>query len=371
MNEFSIQHTAEATSSMERPPVLGLTEQELEVTAKQLGFPAFVGRQVAHWIYKQGARDFASMSNLSLSARSKWEENFTVGRSEPVQSQYSSDGTVKYLFRTHDGHFIESVFIPDGARATLCISSQVGCRMGCKFCMTGRQGLQAQLSVADILNQCFSLPEREQLTNIVFMGQGEPLDNLDAVLRATQVLTSAWGWAWSPRRITISSVGLSIQKMQALLEESECHVAISLHHPIPQERAELVPAEHACSIEDIVSLLRQYDFCRKRPIDPTTPRQRRLSFEYIPLQGVNDSLRHAATLVQLLDGLDCRINLIPFHSIPDSPLRGTSAEQLLRMRDYLTRHGLFTTLRASRGQDISAACGLLSTKAQEEKSHTT
>jgi 23S rRNA (adenine2503-C2)-methyltransferase len=222
--------------------------------------------------------------------------------------------------------------------------------MNCLFCQTGKQGFQGQLAVSDILNQIYALPEREKLTNIVFMGQGEPMDNLDNVLRATEVLTAEWGWAWSPKRITVSSVGVK-NKLKRFLDESQCHVAISMHSPLPEQRAELMPAERGMGIEEVVELLRHYDFAH----------QRRLTFEYIVFGGINDTPRHAQAIVKLLKGVDCRINLIRFHQIPDVPLHGASEEKMVWLRDYLTEHGITTTIRASRGQDIYAACGLLST----------
>jgi 23S rRNA (adenine2503-C2)-methyltransferase len=275
----------------------------------------------------------------------------------PLTCQRSKDGTVKYLFPTRSGQHIETVYIPDGERATLCVSCQVGCKMRCRFCQTGRQGFHGNLTAGDILNQVMSLPERDTLTNIVFMGQGEPMDNLDAVLRATEVLTAPYGMAWSPRRITVSSVGVK-GKLQRFLDESECHVAISLHTPFAQERAALMPAEKAMPIADIVELLRRYDFSH----------QRRLSFEYTVFEGVNDSRAHAKETARLLAGLHCRVNLIRFHHIPDADLQGASEERITQLRDYLTAHGIFTTIRASRGEDIQAACGLLST-ANDHKEH--
>ena len=232
--------------------------------------------------------------------------------------------------------------------------------------MTGRQGYAASLTTTDILNQIYSLPERDTLTNIVFMGQGEPFDNLDNVLRTTQILTAEWGWAWSPKRITVSSVGLA-KGLTRFLQESACHLAISLHNPIPSERAEIMPAERAFSIVDVVNVLKQYDCFRKPSATSNSnlSHQRRLSFEYIVFGGINDSKRHADALIKLLQGFDCRINLIRFHDIPDTPLKGVSTEEMIAFRDYLTSHGLFTTVRASRGQDIFAACGLLSTAKQE------
>lgn len=348
-------------------PLLGHTLEELKQIATQLGLPAFVGKQMADWLYKKRVTSIEEMKNLSKVAREKLKAAYTVGASQPVEGKHSMDGTSKYLYTTTKGDYIETVFIPDGDRGTICVSCQVGCKMGCAFCMTGRQGYVASLSAADILNQLYSLPEAERLTNIVFMGQGEPFDNLDAVLRVTEILMADWGYEWSPKRITVSSVGLS-KGLIRFLEESPCHLAISLHHPIPEERAKIMPAERAFSIRDVVNVLKQYDFCRKADASVNYElgtKQRRLSFEYIVFDGLNDSLRHADALLDLLKDLDCRVNLIRFHDIPDTPLRGVGNEQMTRFRDYLTAHGLFTTIRASRGQDIFAACGLLSTAQQE------
>ncbi len=347
-------------------PLLGLSLNELKEVASNLGLPAFVGKQMADWIYRKHVTKLDDMRNISKAALHKLKEEYCIGASAPVDEQRSVDGTVKYLYATAKGDFIETVFIPDGDRATLCVSSQVGCKMHCKFCMTGRQGYVNSLTAGDILNQVYSLPERERLTNIVFMGQGEPMDNLDNVLKATQVLTSEWGYGWSPKRITVSTVGLA-KGLQRFLNESHCHLAVSLHHPIPSGREMLMPAEKAFSIVDVVHLLEQYDFCRKHNVrqQQEGARQRRVSFEYIVFSGINDTLRHADALIDLLKNLDCRINLIRFHDIPDTDLHGVSDEKMLRFRDYLTAHGLFTTIRASRGQDIFAACGLLSTAKQE------
>lgn len=250
------------------------------------------------------------------------------------------------------------MYIPDHDRATLCVSSQVGCKMNCLFCQTGKQGFEESLTTTDILNQIYSLPEREKLTNIVFMGQGEPMDNLDNVLKVTQVMTADYGYAWSPKRITVSSVGIR-KKLQRFLDESDCHVAISMHSPIPEQRAQLMPAERGMSIVEVVDLMRNYDFTH----------QRRLSFEYIMFKGVNDTTTHAREIVKLVEGLECRFNLIRFHPIPNVDLQGTDDHHIENFRDYLTNHGVYTTIRASRGQDIFAACGLLSTakKIEEER----
>ena len=334
-----------------KTPLLGMTLAELKEVARSLGMPAFTGGQIAKWIYGSHVRDIAEMTNISKANREKLAEQYCIGVMENIDAQYSVDGTIKYLFPVASGKFVETVFIPDKDRATLCVSCQVGCKMNCLFCQTGKQGFEGSLTVADILNQIYSLPEAERLTNIVFMGQGEPMDNLDNVLRATEVLTAEWGYAWSPKRITVSSVGVR-NKLKRFLDESECHVAISLHSPIPEQRATLMPAQKGMGIEEVVELLRQYDFSH----------QRRLSFEYIVFDGLNDSMTHARAIVSLLKGLDCRINLIRFHQIPDVPLKTSDEKKMEVLRDYLTQHGIFTTIRASRGQDIFAACGLLSTK---------
>ena len=337
-----------------KTPLLGKTLRELQELVTGMGLPKFTAGQIASWLYGKKVSSIDEMTNLSLKNRERLKEEYEVGGTAPVEAVRSADGTVKYLFRIAEGQFVESVFIPEEDRATLCVSSQVGCKMNCLFCMTGKQGFSASLTPAQILNQIFSLPERDRLTNVVFMGMGEPFDNLDAVLRACEVLTADYGYAWSPKRITVSSVGLR-KGLLRFLDESDCHLAISLHSPFPQQRASLMPAERAFSITDVVELLRRYDFSK----------QRRLSFEYIVFKGVNDSERHAQELVRLLRGLECRINLSRFHAIPGVELEGVDREQMLAFRDYLTGHGVFATVRASRGEDIFAACGMLSTEKQK------
>lgn len=350
---------------------MGLSLAELKDVAKRLGMPAFTGGQMAKWLYGQHVKSIDEMTNISKANREKLAGHYTIGCASPIDEQRSKDGTVKYLFpvtttavgenREAPVKLVETVYIPDKDRATLCVSCQVGCKMNCLFCQTGKQGFEGNLSVADILNQVYSLPEVDNLTNIVFMGQGEPMDNLDNVLRATEILTADYGWAWSPKRITVSSVGVK-NKLRRFLEESDCHVAISMHSPLPEQRAELMPAQRGMGIEEVVELLKNYDFSH----------QRRLSFEYIVFGGVNDSNAHAREIVRLLKGLDCRINLIRFHQIPGVALRGAEEKRMEELRDYLTAHGVFTTIRASRGEDIFAACGLLSTskKIEELRSKT-
>jgi len=373
--------------------LMGMTTAELKEVAKSLGMPAFTGGQIAQWLYAKHVTSIDEMTNISQRNRALLSEHYEVGAMAPIDCQRSQDGTVKYLFPVRcsescgnaatdedgkraeangcsvscgtaatdgDGcRFVETVFIPEADRATLCVSCQVGCKMNCLFCQTGKQGFEGNLTAADILNQIYALPERDELTNIVFMGQGEPMDNLDAILRVTQILTSPDGYAWSPKRITVSSVGIR-KKLKRFLDESQCHVAISMHSPLPEQRAQLMPAERAMSIVEVVGLLKQYDFTH----------QRRCSFEYICFGGLNDSLLHAREIIRLVEGLECRVNLIRFHPIPNVDLPAADEQRMEQMRDYLTRHGVFATIRASRGQDIFAACGLLST-AKKSVNNTT
>ena len=345
--------------------LMGMTSGEIKVAVKELGMPQFTASQLVKWLYHQHVGSIDDMTNISKQNREHLKEHFMVGIMPPIDCQRSQDGTVKYLFPVRcnesvsadDGplKYVETVFIPDGERGTLCVSCQVGCKMNCLFCQTGKQGWEGDLTAADILNQIYALPEREMLTNIVFMGQGEPMDNLDNVLRATEILTSDDGYAWSPKRITVSSVGIK-GKLKRFLDESQCHVAISMHTPLHEQRLQLMPAKRQMTIAEVVTLLKQYDFTH----------QRRCSFEYICFGGLNDSLAHGREILRLVDGLECRVNLIRFHEIPGVSLPGADILQMERLRDFLTARGVFTTIRASRGQDIFAACGLLSTAKKQQ-----
>ncbi|MDE6449058.1 MAG: 23S rRNA (adenine(2503)-C(2))-methyltransferase RlmN [Muribaculaceae bacterium] len=333
-------------------PLIGMTLGQLRDVAAAVGLKPFAAKQMARWLYVARVTDTDAMTDLSLAARARLREmGYTVGRQTPKAEARSVDGTVKYLFEGVGGRDVESVYIPDHDRATLCVSSQAGCRMGCTFCMTGRQGFHGNLTAASIINQVLSIPESDTLTNLVFMGMGEPMDNLDAVLNAIEILTAPWGLAWSPKRITVSSIG-KLRELKTLLDTTKVHIAISLHSPYSPERAQLMPVEKAYAATQVVELLRQYDFSH----------QRRLSFEYIMWRGVNDDLRHADAVARLLRGLDCRLNLIRFLSIPDSTLQSSSTATMEAFRDRLNDKGFIATIRASRGEDIMAACGMLAGK---------
>lgn len=330
--------------------LFGKTLEELKQIVLQHNLPSFTAKQIADWLYKKQIENIDKMTNLSKVARERLNENYIILRTKPLCEVISIDGTKKYLFKTQSGN-IETVFIPEEDRATVCVSSQVGCKMHCKFCMTGKQGFAGNLDAGEILNQIFSLPDSQKLTNMVLMGMGEPFDNFNEVIKALTILTSDWGFAWSPRRITVSSVGL-IPGIKRFLTESECHLAISLHHPFSEEREKIMPIEKVYSTENVLCEL------RKNPIKG----QRRLSFEYIVFDGLNDTIRHARELTKLLKGIDCRVNLIKFHSTPDSEFSSPTKEKMEQFRNYLNENNIICTIRRSRGEDIAAACGLLSTK---------
>lgn len=334
--------------------LLGKTLEELQEVALAVGLKKFAAKQLANWLYVKRVTSFDEMTNISLSAREQLKQSYRIGRHMPIAHVESKDGTKKYLFQVGN-QYVESVYIPDAERATLCVSTQAGCKMGCKFCMTGTLGFQGHLSAADILNQIFyfDLASDNQsidgaLTNVVYMGEGEPMDNLDAVLRSLNVLTKDWGCAWSPKRVTVSSVGY-MPGLKRFLDESECHLAISLHNPFGAERQEVMPIEKRYHFTDVVDLLKQYDWTH----------QRRISFEYICWYNQNDTIRHAKELLRLLKGLPCRMNLIRFHAGVDATFPGSNEHQMEWLRDYLNAGGITTTIRRSRGEDILAACGML------------
>ena len=369
---------------MMKEKLLGMTLQELKQAAAGCGLKPFVGAQLADWLYAKRVRDWDRMVNISKAARERLAEKYDLGVSAPVGTAVSADGTKKYLFEVHPikvgrpagkkeanrvvvgeeterpaerrdadewavgVEFIESVMIPEEDRKTLCVSSQAGCRMGCRFCMTGRNGFHGQLDAADILNQFLSIDEAGELTNAVFMGMGEPLDNYDAVSRAIEVLTAPWGFAWSPKRVTVSTIGV-LPSLRKYLDGQRCHLAVSLHNPFPEERLSVMPAQKAWDIRDIIALIREYDFSG----------QRRVSFEYTMFAGFNDDKRHADGLIRLLRGLECRVNLIRFHRIPDFPYDCASDAVMEAFRDRLNNHQILCTIRSSRGEDILAACGML------------
>lgn len=338
-------------------PLLGLTLKELEHVVSELELPRYAAGQIAGWLYKKEIKEITQMSNLSQNARDLLISKYSFGVSDPLQVQASTDGTRKYLFATSGGRFIETAYIPEPDRATLCVSTQVGCRMGCRFCMTATQGFEGNLSAGEILNQLRSIPERQTITNIVFMGMGEPLDNLEETLKSIEILTSAYGFGISPKRITLSTIGL-MPAMNLFLDKSSCNLAISLHSPFEDQRRELLPMEKMHPFRDIIAALKSLG----------AEKQRRISFEYIVFKGLNHTRAHANELARVLDGIRCRINLIKFHQLPGNELQAPSDDDMQSFQQLLEKKGIITTIRRSRGQDIDAACGLLSTKKMTAKS---
>lgn len=331
--------------------LFGKEYTEIQQIVKKLSLPPYSAAQICDWLYKKNADSVDKMTNLSKSARTALNKHYTIRHDTPLNIQVSSDGTKKYLFKTIHSHYIEAVYIPDDSRHTICISSQAGCKWGCSFCMTGKQGLQANLSAGEILSQITGIPEKDNITNIVYMGMGEPLDNLREVLKSLEILTSPYGYAISPYRITVSTTGL-IPPMKVFLEKSNCHLAVSLHTPFAEERKEIMPVESVFPVSDVVETLKGYGL----------KRHRKLSFEYIMFKDFNDTRRHVNEIARLLNGLKCRINLIRFHPVPGLPLKSSDNAAIVRFRDGLSDKGFITTIRASRGSDILAACGLLSTR---------
>ncbi|RLC51363.1 MAG: 23S rRNA (adenine(2503)-C(2))-methyltransferase RlmN [Candidatus Cloacimonadota bacterium] len=331
--------------------LFGKTLAQLQGLVLELGLPKFTAKQLSDWLYKKDVTSIEDMSNLSKNARNILQDKYEIGLTPYSFVSSSSDGTKKYLFPVKNSRFVEAAYIPDKERATLCVSSQVGCRMGCRFCMTAKQGFQSNLTAGEIVNQVRSLPERENLTNIVYMGMGEPLDNYQNVIQSLEILTADWGFAMSPRRITVSTIGI-VGALTKFLENSECHLAVSLHTPFDDERRTLMPVQNNHPIEEVLKVIRNYDLGR----------QRRVSFEYIMFKDLNDTPRHVNQLAGILNGIRCRINLIRFHPIPDAPYETSDDKTIEEFRGALNKKGIRTTLRASRGQDIEAACGLLSTK---------
>ncbi len=338
-------------------PLAGMTLNDLQGVTAKLGMPRFVAKQLAGWIYGKRVASFDEMTNISRANRDKLAAEYCVGLYGPSQAAISEDGTVKYLFDAGDDKAVESVFIPEDDRATLCISSQKGCRMNCYFCMTGRQGFHGNLTAHQIINQVLSVPESEQLTNVVFMGMGEPLDNLDNVLRVIDILTADWGLAWSPKRITVSTVGLK-PALKILAEQTSVHIAVSVHDANADERGQMMPIERVYPIKDVMEMLGKYDFAH----------QRRLSVEYIMWNWFNDDIRHAEQLRELLPNSHVRVNLIRYHYVPEVPkLRTSSDERMTYFRDYLNARGITCTIRRSRGEDIAAACGQLAGRVKDSK----
>ena len=340
---------------MPKERLYGKTLNELIVVTRRIGLPGFAAKQIADWLYKKEIQSVEEMTNLSKKMRESLSNDYEVGLYAPVNVSESSDGTKKYLYKVLNNKYIETAYIPDNDRATICVSSQAGCKMGCIFCMTGKQGFQGNLTTNEILNQFRSMPEFKSLTNMVYMGMGEPLDNLNEVLKSLEILTSDWGYGWSPTRITVSTVGL-IAGIKEFLEKSRCHLAVSLHSPFDEERRKLMPVQRTNTVVEVLDIIRNFEINS----------QRRVSFEYILFKGLNDTPLHIKELARILNGIKCRINIIRFHKIPGAQFQSPDLGTTINFKEALNAKGILTTIRASRGVDIQAACGLLSTIEQNK-----
>ena len=334
------------------PNLRDMTLEEIEGFIAAHGKEKYRARQIMKWLYRQGAVSFAEMTDLATDLRTALARLARIGQPEIETVQTSADTTRKVLFRLEDGLFIESVLIPGKNHWTICISTQAGCRMGCRFCRTGQRGLKRNLRPSEITSQIQllqrTLPEGPRIRNIVLMGMGEPLDNYDAVLKAIRIITSDYGLGFSNRKVTLSTCGLA--PMIARLGSEICiNLAISLNAPDNQKRSELMPVNRRYPLEKLLNACRDYNM----------PGRRMLTFEYILMAGINDSARDAETLAGLLKDLRCKLNLIAFNEFPGSPYKTPSAASISAFQQILLDNHYTAVLRASKGRDIFAACGQL------------
>lgn len=324
------------------------------------GYPSYRAGQVLSWIYRRGATEFAAMSNLPHDLRAALAAQFVIPRLLPAVVKRAADGTRKLLFALDARAAIESVLIPDPPRLTLCISSQAGCGMGCAFCATARLGLVRSLSAAEIVGQVLAargeLHAGEQVSNIVFMGMGEPLANYDEVIQAIEILTAEWGLGLSARRITVSTVGL-VPAMARLVQDTAVNLAVSVSATTDGQRVRLMPVNRRYPLETLLTM------CRALPI----PQRRRITFEYVMLAGVNDSVEDADRLVRLLHGIRAKVNLIPFNAFPGAGFSCPSEAVIGQFQQRLLAARLHASIRQSRGRDIAAACGQLALASDEAR----
>jgi 23S rRNA (adenine2503-C2)-methyltransferase len=335
-----------------------LTKAELEAWLVDRGEKPFRARQTLKWLYQKGAATFSEMSDLAAALRTLLAESFTIERLACSQVTPAVDGTRKFLFSLTDQRYIESVLIPTEDRLTLCVSSQVGCAMGCRFCATAQVRPVRDLTTGEIISQIWevqkALPAGERLTNLVFMGMGEALANYDHVIKALAIITSDWGFNISPRRVTVSTVGL-VPQMKRLLEETSVNLTVSLTATTNRLRDDLMPINRRYPLEQLL------EACRMLSIAP----RKRVTFAYTMLAGVNDTEDDARRLVRLLHGIRAKINLIPFNPFPGAPFAPASRSRMNDFRQFLLDHGVHATIRESRGQDVQGACGQLAARFAE------
>ncbi|MGD0582760.1 MAG: 23S rRNA (adenine(2503)-C(2))-methyltransferase RlmN [Bacteroidales bacterium] len=331
-----------------KDPFCGITFELLRDLMAKQGFGDDIALKTVTNFYRRRIYDFSGMNNITKKVREFLEMRFEPGLFSPVRSERSSDLSAKFLFISASQKSFETVFIPDGKRRTVCVSTQSGCRMGCSFCLTGMYGFRGSLTTWEIINQVISIPFSEEITHVVFMGMGEPLDNTDELLKACTILTSSWGLALSPRHITVSTVGIT-PEVERFLNESKCNLTLSLHSPFPRERAEVIPAEKRYPAGKIINMMKEFPSAKKR----------RFSVAYIMIKDLNDSDTHLEELIRLLSGTAIRVNLLPYHAIDRFPMVTSPPERMEYFSQKLAASGISASVRRSRGADISAACGLL------------
>jgi 23S rRNA (adenine2503-C2)-methyltransferase len=339
----------------------GLELKELEEFVQGLGHKKFHARQIYHWIWKRGVTDFEEMTNLSLELRAALAAQADVSLPEVIQHQVSEDGTQKFVLRLADGKLIESVFIPDTPKQTFCVSTQVGCAMGCAFCLTGKMGLLRHMSAAEIAGQvrllARSLDLLDKPFNIVLMGMGEPLQNYDNTMKAMRMLNEKAGLDMHPKRVTLSTVGLVPQMDRLAQEDLMPNLAVSLHAASDEQRAAIVPPSKKYSMQDVI------EACKRFPLS----KRRRIMFEYVMLAGINDSDEDARRLVKVLSGVKAKVNLLPLNEAPGIPFERPSDARINTFAKILADKGLMVSVRKSRGRDIRAACGQLIVEGQSNK----
>jgi len=333
---------------MDKTSLCGFTVEEIFGIIQPGGFTRSHALKISHLIYKKGIRDLCSSSGLPRKLRDFLSQTSETGLYPPVSSVSSSDGTTKYIFRTPDTRQFETVLIPDKKRNTVCVSTQSGCRMGCSYCMTARYGYHGDLSAGEIVNQVISLNTEVNVTHVVFMGMGEPMDNLDNVLKACEILTSEWGVAIARRNITVSTVGITDAVVE-FINRSDCNLTLSLYSPFPEERVKVIPAEKAYPVRKTIGIMKDHPLQKKR----------RFSVAYIMIKGINDTDRHLTELIDLIKGSGIRVNLLPYHPVPGDNNISSPDDRMMYFKHNLIISGISASVRRSRGADINAACGLL------------
>jgi len=335
---------------MVKKSLCGLTADEIFRLIGPSGYAYSHAVSISNSIYKKRTGEISQVKKIPRKLINELEADYCAGILMPVASQVSADKTVKYLFRTEAGKEFETVYIPDNKRNTVCVSTQSGCRMGCPFCVTARYGFRGNLSPGEIVNQIISITDAGKVTHIVFMGMGEPMDNLENVLKACEIITAEWGLAISPRNVTVSTVGIA-PGVEKFLESSDCNLTLSLHSPFIEERKKVVPIEKKYPAQKIIEIMKNYPVRKKR----------RLSIAYVMINDLNDTDNHLEGLKTLLKDSIIRVNLLPYHPVGNDPNRSSTAERMQFFKHNLVVSGISASVRTSRGIDISAACGLLAT----------